>query len=116
MTKLFSNFSGRTATAPLAGIGMTEKFVNENPDTVAAFARAVEKANAELAQDPESVRELVPTYTQTSAEVAAKMTLPKWEPGYPTVEKLQVWNDVMVDMGSLSAPVDLEEMVYAPQQ
>ncbi|WP_425307771.1 ABC transporter substrate-binding protein [Ammonicoccus fulvus] len=116
MTKLFSNFSGRTATAPLAGIGMTEKFVNENPDTVAAFARAVEKANAELAQDPESVRELVPTYTQTSAEVAAKMTLPKWEAGYPTAERLKVWNDVMVDMGSLTGPVDLDEMVYAPKE
>ncbi|WP_432559958.1 ABC transporter substrate-binding protein [Granulicoccus sp. GXG6511] len=114
MTKLFSNFSGKTATAPLAGIGMTEKFVEDNPNTVAAFARAVEKANADLADDPESVRELVPTYSQTSPEVAAKMHLPVWEAGYPTADKIAVWNDVMVELGSLQGPVDLEEIIYSP--
>lgn len=114
MEKLFSNFSGKTATAPLAGIGMTEKFVKDNPNTAAAFARAMEKANAELAADPESVRELVPTYSQTSAEVAAKMSLPTWTAGYPSADKLKVWNDVMVDLGSLSGPVDLDAMVYSP--
>lgn len=114
MVKLFSNFSGRTASAPLAGIGMTDKFVKANPNTVAGFARAMEKANAELAQNPEVVRELVPTYSQTSAEVAAKMHLPVWEPGFPTVERIQVWNDVMVDLGSLQAPVDLSKMIYSP--
>ncbi|MDO5500158.1 MAG: ABC transporter substrate-binding protein [Propionibacteriaceae bacterium] len=114
MTKLFSNFSGKTATAPLAGIGMTEEFVEDNPNTVAAFARAMEKANSDLANDPEGVREMVPTYSQTSPEVAAKMTLPVWEAGYPTAEKLQVWNDVMVDLGSLQEPVDLDEIIYSP--
>lgn len=114
MTKLFSNFSGKTATAPLAGIAMTEKFVKDNPNTAAAFARAVEKANAELAQNPEVVREMVPTYTKTTAEVAGKMTLPTWAAGYPTADKLQVWNDVMVDLGALQQPVDLKDIVYSP--
>lgn len=115
MTKLFSNFSGRTATAPLAGVGMTAQFVEDNPNTVAGFARAMEKANADLARDPEVVREMVPTYSQTSPEVAAKMSLPVWEPGFPTAEKIQVWNDVMVDLGSLQQPVDLTEMIFTPE-
>lgn len=115
MTKLFSNFSGRTATAPLAGVGMTAKFVEENPNTVAGFARAMEKANADLARDPEVVRQMVPTYSQTSPEVAAKMHLPVWEPGFPTAEKIQIWNDIMVDLGSLQEPVNLEEMIFTPE-
>lgn len=114
MKKLFSNFSGKTATAPLAGIGMTAKFVEDNPNTVAGFARAMEKANADLARDPEVVRQMVPKYSQTSPEVAAKMQLPVWEPGYPTADKIKVWNDVMVDLGSLQAPIDLEELIYTP--
>lgn len=115
MTKLFSNFSGKTATAPLSGIAMTEQFVDANPNTAAKVARAVEKANADLAKDPEVVRQMVPTYTQTSQEIADQMQLPDWEPGYPTAEKIQVWNDVMVDLGSIQEPVDLDEMVLKPE-
>ncbi|SDB81304.1 NitT/TauT family transport system substrate-binding protein [Raineyella antarctica] len=112
--KLFSNFSGRTATIPLAGVAMTADFVKKNPNTTAAFARALERANAELAKDPNSVRAVVPTYSKTTAEVANKMQLPTWHEGYPTVEGLQLWNTVMVDEGALQKPVDLSKMVYAP--
>lgn len=114
MKKIFSNFSGKTATIPLAGVAMTAAFVQKNPNTTAAFARALEKANAELAKDPQSVRALVPTYTKTSAEVANTMQLPAWTAGYPTEAKLKIWNDVMVEQGALQAPVDLASMVYAP--
>lgn len=113
-TKVFSNFSGRTATIPLAGVAMTADFVEQNPNTTAAFARALERANAELAADPDKVRPVVPTYSRTTEEVANKIQLPVWEAGYPTVEKLQLWNDVMVDEGALDEPVDLATMVYAP--
>lgn len=112
--KLFSNFSGRTATIPLAGVAMTADFVEANPNTTGAFARALERANADLAQDPAVVRAVVPTYSKTTAEVANTMQLPTWHAGYPTVEGLKLWNDVMMAEGALDEPVDLAPMVYAP--
>lgn len=113
-TKLFSNFSGRTATIPLAGIAMTADFVDQNPNTAAAFARAMEKANADLAANPDIARELTPTYSQTSTEVANKMQLPTWKAGYPAVQDIELWNEVMVDGGALTEPIDLEKMIFTP--
>lgn len=113
-TKAFSNFSGRTATIPLAGIAMTADFVEENPNTAAAFARAMEKANADLAENPDIARELTPTYSQTSAEVANAMELPIWKAGFPTVADIELWNEVMVDGGALDEPLDLEQMIFTP--
>lgn len=115
-TKLFSNFSGRTATIPLAGIAMTADFVEDNPNTASAFARAMEKANTDLAEDPDIARALTPTYSQTSEEVANKIELPVWKAGYPTVEDIELWNEVMVDGGALDGPIDLEEMIFTPSE
>lgn len=108
---VFSTYEGPTAGVPVSGIGMTREFVEANPNTVSAFQRAIQQANAMLAEDPELARELVTTYSQTTPESAANMNLPEWVEGPPTVDQLQIWNELMVDMGSLSEPVDLSTMV-----
>jgi ABC-type nitrate/sulfonate/bicarbonate transport system substrate-binding protein len=108
---VFSTYEGPTAGIPVSGIGMTREFVEANPNTVAAFQRAIEKANALLAADPDLGRELVTTYSQTTPEAAQAMNVPEWVEGAPTAERLEIWNELMVDMGALSAPVDLSAMV-----
>lgn len=108
---VFSTYEGPTAGVPVSGVGMTREFVEANPNTVAAFQRAIEQANAMLAEDPELARELVTTYSQTTAEAAEAMNMPEWVEGPPTVEQLQIWNDLMVDTGALSEPLDLSTMV-----
>jgi len=112
--KLFANFSGPTAGVPLSGLGMTAEFVKANPNTTAAFIRALEKANALLAENPDAAREIVPTYSKTTPELAAKIKLPEWVAGSASAENLEVWNDIMVGQGAIPAPVDLDEMVYVP--
>ncbi|WP_166880432.1 ABC transporter substrate-binding protein [Salinibacterium sp. ZJ450] len=112
--KLFANFSGPTDGVPLSGLGMTAEFVKANPNTVAAFIRAMEKANALLAENPDAAREIVPTYSSTTPELAAKLKLPKWVAGAASAKNLEVWNDIMVDQGAISAPVDMDKMVYVP--
>ncbi|MET0714689.1 MAG: ABC transporter substrate-binding protein, partial [Mycetocola sp.] len=112
--KLFANFSGPTAGVPLSGLGMTADFVKANPNTTAAFIRALEKANALLAENPDAAREIVPTYSKTTPELAAKIMLPEWVAGSAKAENLEVWNKIMVDQGAIPAPVDLDQMVYVP--
>ncbi|MGW6173463.1 ABC transporter substrate-binding protein [Arthrobacter sp. NPDC055138] len=112
--KLFANFSGPTAGVPLSGLGMTADFVKANPNTTAAFIRALEKANALLAENPDAAREIVPTYSKTTPELAAKIKLPEWVAGSASAENLEVWNEIMVGQGAIPAPVDLDEMVYVP--
>jgi ABC-type nitrate/sulfonate/bicarbonate transport system substrate-binding protein len=112
--KLFANFSGPTAGVPLSGLGMTADFVKANPNTTAAFIRALEKANALLAENPDAAREIVPTYSKTTPELAAKIMLPEWVAGSAKAKNLEVWNKIMVDQGAIPAPVDLDEMVYVP--
>jgi ABC-type nitrate/sulfonate/bicarbonate transport system substrate-binding protein len=113
-TKLFANFSGPTDGVPLSGIGMTAEFVKANPNTTAAFIRAIEKANALLAENPDAAREIVPTYSKTTPELAAKLKLPVWVAGSASAKNLEVWNKIMVDQGAISAPVDMDKMVYVP--
>jgi NitT/TauT family transport system substrate-binding protein len=112
--KLFANFSGPTAGVPLSGLGMTAEFVKANPNTTAAFIRAIEKANALLAENPDAAREIVPTYSKTTPELAAKLKLPVWVAGSASAKNLEIWNEIMVGQGSIDKPVDMNEMVYVP--
>lgn len=110
---VLKSYGGVADGIPVSGLGMSDAFVAKNPDTVAAFARAIEKANAFIAQDPERARQIVTTYSKTTAEQAAAMELPKWTAGAPDVEQLARWNDLMVQTGALTKAVDVKSMVLA---
>ncbi len=112
--KLFATFEGSTADIPVSGIGMTADFVKNNPNTVAAFIRAIEKANALIVSDPDITREIVSTYSNTTPELAQQLQLPNWYDGGADADNLEVWNDLMVEQGSLPSAVDLDAMVYVP--
>ncbi|WP_165824587.1 ABC transporter substrate-binding protein [Micromonospora globispora] len=108
---VLKSYSGVAEGIPVSGLGMSDAFVAKNPDTAAAFGRAVEKANAYIAADPERARQIVTTYSQTKPEQAAAMELPKWTAGKPDVDQLTRWNDLMVQTGALTKPVDVAAMV-----
>src|SRR5690606_25055018 len=55
--------SGPTADFPIAGYATTEKFAKENPETVAAFQRAIQKAQG-MAADRKLVQDTLPTYAK----------------------------------------------------
>lgn len=61
---------------PNGAWGTSTKMIESEPDTVAAFTRAVTKSLEYAAENPDAVREIIPTYTQVSAEVAAEIRLP----------------------------------------
>ncbi|MFC4013064.1 ABC transporter substrate-binding protein [Nonomuraea purpurea] len=115
-TMLLDTMSGPTDGLPITGWAATEKWVADNPKTLAAFQRAMAKAQNLAATDRSAVTKVIPTYTKIPAETAATMNLGN----YPTslnAQRVQRVADLMFDSGMLKQKMDVAPMIYtAPSQ
>ncbi|GAA4144790.1 ABC transporter substrate-binding protein [Actinomadura keratinilytica] len=104
--------SGATADFPLAGYATTEEFANKNPKTVAAFQRAIVKAQG-MAADRKVVQDILPKYARgIDANVAATMVYT----AYPTslnATRLQRVADVMQQFGIASQRIDVKPLLIS---
>ncbi|WP_158587851.1 ABC transporter substrate-binding protein [Actinomadura logoneensis] len=101
--------TGPTEDFPISGWGGTAKFAEKNPRTVAAFQRAIARANR-AAADRATVTRAIPTYTQIPAVTAAKISLG----AYPTrldAAKLQQVATLMTQYGYLQNTPDVRKMI-----
>ncbi|MGI5208474.1 ABC transporter substrate-binding protein [Spirillospora sp. CA-108201] len=99
--------SGPTADFPVAGFATTEKFAKENPKTVAAFQRALLKAQG-MAADRKLVQDVLPTYAKgIDAKVASTMSFGTW-PTTLNATRLQRVADLMQQFGYLDKPLDVK--------
>jgi NitT/TauT family transport system substrate-binding protein len=57
----------------------TADYIEGNSDVVDRFARAMNKSLDYAKANPDEVRRIIPTYTQTPAEAAAKLRLPSFD-------------------------------------
>jgi NitT/TauT family transport system substrate-binding protein len=108
--KLVDTMSGPTADLPIAGWGGTSDWVKTNPKTLAAFQRAIAKAQQIAATDPKAVQQVIPTYTQIKPDVASVITLGS----YPTTlneARLQRVADLMLEFGMLHKAVQAKPMI-----
>jgi NitT/TauT family transport system substrate-binding protein len=103
---IFDPFSGPTAALPVGGYAVTKKFADENPKTVAAFARAIDKAVTDANADRTKVNEVVPTYIKIDAATASKVTLPIYA-ATPNPIELQRVADLMQQFGIVSQRLDV---------
>ena len=110
-----STCSDRLARMPVIGFMTTSGYSAENPEVVAAFARALERG-AELAEsDPQQVVDVLPTYTQLTPELASRMTLPEWlDDRAPSTDRAEVTQEAMLDFGFIDEPVDDLDALVAP--
>ena len=103
---------GPAQNLPIAGFFATSKFAQQNPKTVAAFARAVEKGAADAAASRKLVEQTIPTFTTIDKQTAALLNLPL----YPTsldAKRLQRVADLMQTYGLLQNHLDVSSMVVA---
>ncbi|WP_160150247.1 ABC transporter substrate-binding protein [Nonomuraea solani] len=114
-TMLLDTMSGPTDGLPITGWAATEKWVGENPKTLAAFQRAMAKAQNIAATDRAAVTKVLPTFTKIPAETAATINLG----AYPTTlsaQRIQRVADLMLDAGMLKQKIDVNSMIYATPQ
>jgi NitT/TauT family transport system substrate-binding protein len=103
-------YGGRLEGFPVAGFQATTEFAEANPETIAAFQRAMVAASELAAGDPESVVEILPTYTSLTPELAAELAQPEYVSTID-VSRLATVVELMVEFGLLDAALDVEALV-----
>jgi len=109
-TRILSAFEGPTANMPVAGWTATQEFVQQNPNTVAAFVRAMDKAMALATEQPDTIAQILPTYTKIAPELAAQLSTP----GLSVASDLSDLGEsakLMVEYGIIEKVPDLDAMV-----
>ncbi|MEV4169588.1 ABC transporter substrate-binding protein [Nonomuraea sp. NPDC049709] len=102
--------TGATADLPIAGWMATEDWAKENPKTLAAFQRAISKAQQLASSDRKEIEAMLPTYTKIDAKTAAAITLG----AYPTAldaARLQKVADLMLEYKYLTSPIDVKSVI-----
>ncbi|WP_214326208.1 ABC transporter substrate-binding protein [Nonomuraea sediminis] len=109
-TKLADTMVNETADLPVAAWIATDDWVKNNPKTLAAFKRAITKAQQLAASDRKEVEAVLPTYTKIDAATASKITLGVF-PVSVDSGKLQKVADLMKEYGYLQAPIDVKTVL-----
>lgn len=92
---------------PLINWNVGKAFADENPEVVAAFVRAMDKATQLAIDDEQVVRDILPTFTTLTPELAAEIVLASYvEDGTPDLEGAEKMMDLMVEYGLLDAPLE----------
>jgi len=110
VARVVSAFEGPTENLPVAGWTATEQFVQENPDEVAAFVRAMDQAMSRAQAHPKALEQTIPTYTDISAGLAHRLS----EPVLATRSDLSDLDELealMVEHGIIDARLDLDQVV-----
>lgn len=109
MTPVVDAATGATQDVPIAGWATSSKFAGTNPKTVAAFQRAIVKAQQDAA-DRRNVEEAIPTYAKVDKDTASLLHLGTW-PTTLNAVRLQRVIDLMRKHGVLDKDVNVEAMI-----
>lgn len=92
--KISNLFTGPVDGMPVAGWLTTEQFLQENPDAVEGFRKAIAVSAEELQDNRPRLVELVPTFTKVPAEVVEQIEMPSFQ-GNLDGDQLQKTADLM---------------------
>ncbi|WP_336208255.1 ABC transporter substrate-binding protein [Nonomuraea sp. LPB2021202275-12-8] len=104
--------TGKLADLPIGGWIAMDEWVRDNPRTLAAFRRALDKGQRLAAGDREEVEAVLPSYTRIDPATASAIALG----GFPTKldpARLQRVADLMLRYGYVSEPIDVKSVVAA---
>ncbi|GAA1345764.1 ABC transporter substrate-binding protein [Saccharothrix algeriensis] len=104
--------SGPTDGIPVAGYGTTGKFANANPNTVAAFQRAMAKGQRDAADRP-TVEPLLVEYAKVDRETASLVHFGEF-PTTLDATRLQRVATLMKTYGLLENDFDVKPMLFTP--
>lgn len=89
---------------------MTEEKINENPDVVEAFARAVKATADDIREDPDAFRKALPELVDLDPALATEINLIQWR-GESDMESIQLTGELMVKYGLIDEEIDYEDAV-----
>jgi NitT/TauT family transport system substrate-binding protein len=108
--KVADTATGSMDGFPIAGWATIQGFADKNPMTVAAFQRAMGRAQRLAANDRTAVEGVLPAYTKITPQIASIMSLGSF-PTTLSTTRLQRVADVMQAQNWLSKKVNVQPMV-----
>jgi NitT/TauT family transport system substrate-binding protein len=97
------------AIAPKAMIAVyfaTVQYADANPDMVKRFKAAITESLAYANGHADEVRQIIPTYTRITPEIAAKIILPIWPPEF-NIASAQAMADDALENGLINKKADV---------
>jgi NitT/TauT family transport system substrate-binding protein len=94
----------------IAAYFTSDKYSKENPDIVKRFKIAILESLAYADAHSDEVRQIIPTYTRITPEIAAKITLPKW-PTEMNRQSTQVMADLALQDGLITKKADVAALL-----
>lgn len=104
--------TGPTKDFPLAGYGALAEFVEENPQTIAAFQRAMSKATDE-AQDRSKVEPIAVEEANVEPDIAKLLKLPEFRSALDA-SRIQRVSDLLSEFDIIKEKIDVSEMIVQP--
>ncbi|MEV0597574.1 ABC transporter substrate-binding protein [Nonomuraea cavernae] len=111
--KLADTMTGQTEDLPIAAWMATDEWTQKNPKTLAAFQRAIAKAQELASSDRKEIEAMLPTYTKIDAKTASVITLGTF-PSALSENRVQKVADLMLEYKYLDSPVDVKSLIVAP--
>ena len=102
--------SGSTKNFPLTGFAAQNKWTQENPKTMAAFQRAMDKATRYAANHREAIESAVVKHTTVTADIASLMKLPGMGSRLDPRRIQRVW-DLLKQLGVIDKSIDVATMI-----
>jgi NitT/TauT family transport system substrate-binding protein len=108
--KIASSYVDAAPNLTVASYFTSTQLMGSNPDLVKRFTDAMKESLAYADAHPDEARMIIGTYTQITADVIAKVTLPKWPPDINR-DSVQKLSDLAVTDGLLAKPADLDKLL-----
>jgi len=94
----------------MGAIVASEKWVDDQPDTVRRFQEAWAETLRYATDNPDAVRAALTRGLRIPEAVASRMTLPIWLDGIDEASVQEI-SDMMLDVGAISSEIDASEMI-----
>jgi NitT/TauT family transport system substrate-binding protein len=111
--KLADTMTGQTEDFPIAGWMASDEWTQKYPKTLAAFQRAIAKAQQLVASDRKVIEGALAQYTKIDAKAASVITLGTY-PSELNENRLQKVADLMLEYKYLDSPVDVKSVIASP--
>jgi NitT/TauT family transport system substrate-binding protein len=105
-----SECTGPVAGYPLSGYFATKSWVQQDPNTLKAFQKAMSQAQTYANANPAAVRAILPTYTKITAAAAQHVVIGTF-PSSVDVSQLQALADLMTSQGMISGSFQVSSIV-----
>jgi NitT/TauT family transport system substrate-binding protein len=107
---IFDTAVGPTADMPTAGWGSTGKFTDQNPNTIAAFQRAMQKGTDLALGDRGKVEPMLVEFSGVDEDTARMATLLTFQSKLDAT-RIQRVPDLMLEFKVIKTPIDAKQMI-----